>query len=236
MSDANSSQTAELTKDEILKAIKENIVEAVKSVLAPQTPSIPAEMLENLKKYPSETEAKYVLLLKEAKTADQITNICKLLEAEWSSQYINDLPDSAFAVKDDAGRHLPHHDKAGTIDRDHLIAAIQAIAGARQDQPPPYAAEAKKHLCAHAKELEIESEFCGLTKEAYVVERRKTIVDLKAENANLNTKLAEAQTFRENVKAKIAAIIPPESIVKSHGQTGGFVALVQDMKKLLGEI
>jgi hypothetical protein len=93
-----------------------------------------------------------------------------LREAEWDTAYINDLPDSAFAVigaggeKDDQGRtvprtlrHLPHHNADGSLDIPHLrnaLARLNQIEGASQ-------AEAKRHLCAHAKESNIVSEFCG---------------------------------------------------------------------------
>lgn len=97
-----------------------------------------------------------------------------LREAEWDTAYINDLPDSAFAVigaggeKDAQGRttprtlrHLPHHNADGTLDIPHLrnaLARMNQIEGANQ-------AEAKRHLCAHAKESNIVSEFCGEQKE-----------------------------------------------------------------------
>jgi hypothetical protein len=55
-------------------------------------------------------------------------------EAQWTTAYINDLPDSSFAViepayksgKTDnkACRHLPHKDGNGTIDLPHLRAAL----------------------------------------------------------------------------------------------------------------
>lgn len=56
--------------------------------------------------------------------------------AEWTTAYINDLPDSAFACIDDGGekdedgkttprslRHYPHHDASGKLDPDHLANA-----------------------------------------------------------------------------------------------------------------
>lgn len=58
-------------------------------------------------------------------------------KAEWTSAYINDLPDSAFAViesggkKDDDGkttprslRHFPHHNSSGALDLPHLRNAL----------------------------------------------------------------------------------------------------------------
>jgi ATP-dependent Clp protease protease subunit len=90
--------------------------------------------------------------------------------AEWDTEYINNLPDSAFAVigaggeKDDQGktvpralRKLPHHNAAGDLDTPHLQNAL-----ARLNQVEDASkVEAKSHLCAHAKDSEIVSEFCG---------------------------------------------------------------------------
>jgi hypothetical protein len=62
-------------------------------------------------------------------------------EAEWTAAYINDLPDSSFAViepaypektQDKQCRHLPYKDKDGTVDLDHLRNAL-----ARMNQIEP---------------------------------------------------------------------------------------------------
>lgn len=47
--------------------------------------------------------------------------------AEWDSAYITALPDSAFACVDDEGRHYPHHNSAGAVDRPHLANALARI-------------------------------------------------------------------------------------------------------------
>jgi hypothetical protein len=91
--------------------------------------------------------------------------------AEWDTEYINDLPDSAFAVigsggeKDEQGktvprtlRHLPHHKADGSLDLPHLR---NALARMNQIEPASLQSEARSHLCAHAKESDIMSEFCG---------------------------------------------------------------------------
>jgi DNA-binding transcriptional MerR regulator len=94
-------------------------------------------------------------------------------EAEWDTAYINDLPDNAFAYiepggeKDETGRttprslrHLPYKNANGEIDLPHLR---NALARLPQTQISAEAkAEAKKKLCAAAKEAGIESEVCGL--------------------------------------------------------------------------
>ena len=84
--------------------------------------------------------------------------------AEWDTAYINNLPDSAFAViepggtKDDQGktvprslRKLPHHDSAGAVDKAHLANAM-----AREPQSDLTPAEHQKahaHLMAHEKAM-----------------------------------------------------------------------------------
>lgn len=65
--------------------------------------------------------------------------------AEWTAAYINDLPDSAFACIDDAGRHYPHHDASGAVDLPHLRAALSRIGDTANAQC------GKGHLQAHAK-------------------------------------------------------------------------------------
>lgn len=87
-------------------------------------------------------------------------------KAEWDTAYINDLPNSAFAViepayssgdtDDKRARHLPHHGKGGGIDEPHLRNAL-----ARMNQIKPITdsistedlrAKASRHLIVHAKE------------------------------------------------------------------------------------
>jgi hypothetical protein len=64
--------------------------------------------------------------------------------AEWTTAYINDLPDSAFACVDGDGRHYPHHDATGKLDLPHLRAALSRIGD------PDNAQCGKGHLQAHA--------------------------------------------------------------------------------------
>jgi HK97 family phage prohead protease len=79
-------------------------------------------------------------------------------KAEWSTAYINNLPDSAFAyiepggTKDDEGktaprslRHFPHHDADGKVDLAHLR---NALARAPQSD---FGSKAMAHLERHAK-------------------------------------------------------------------------------------
>ena len=83
--------------------------------------------------------------------------------AEWDAAYINDLPDSAFAVvlpggeKDDEGRtvprdlrKLPHHNAAGDVDMPHLRNALSREP--QSDMPEAMHARAQSHLQAHMPE------------------------------------------------------------------------------------
>jgi hypothetical protein len=78
-------------------------------------------------------------------------------ERVWTRQYINDLPDSAFAVvykqNDLVNRKFPHHQADGSIDVPHLR---NANARLPQSQiPEEYKRQAMKHLATHKKKLGI---------------------------------------------------------------------------------
>jgi len=94
-------------------------------------------------------------------------------KAEWTVAFINDLPDSAFAViepayssgdtEDKRARHLPHHGKGGEVDLPHLRAAL-----ARANQITPVTdsisaaslrSKAISHLAAHAKKLNVGKDY-----------------------------------------------------------------------------
>lgn len=89
--------------------------------------------------------------------------------AEWSSSYISDLPDSAFAYiapggeKDADGkttprslRYFPHHGDDGKPDEAHVKNALSRIPQASIPDSAKSSAEA--HVKAHAKDLGIETE------------------------------------------------------------------------------
>jgi hypothetical protein len=93
-------------------------------------------------------------------------------DAVWDTAYVNDLPDSAFAViepggkKDDQGktvprelRHLEHHNKEGQLDENHVRNALARLSQTKISDE--LKVEAKRHLCVHAKELKIDSEVCN---------------------------------------------------------------------------
>jgi hypothetical protein len=87
--------------------------------------------------------------------------------AEWDTAYINDLPDSAFAVilpggeKDEDGkttprdlRKLPHHNASGEVDLPHLRNALSREPQA--DMPEAMHARAESHLSAHMEQNRVE--------------------------------------------------------------------------------
>ncbi len=95
----------------------------------------------------------------------------KIVEAVWTTKYINDLPDSAFAYIESGGekdeeaktkprslRHLPYKDKDGDIDEPHLANAIQRLP--QTDIPTAAKAKALRKLCAAAKSIEKEYASC----------------------------------------------------------------------------
>jgi hypothetical protein len=67
--------------------------------------------------------------------------------ATWSTKYVNDLPDSAFACPDE--RKYPHHNKSGDVDLPHLRNALSRVAQADTETC------GVQHLRAHAKKLGI---------------------------------------------------------------------------------
>ena len=115
-------------------------------------------------------------------------------EAQWDTEYVNNLPDDCFAYiepwrKDEQGkttprslRHLPFKNAQGNLDAEHVRNALS-----RLDQTNISAeakAEAIKKLCEAAAQLNIESAVCKLQRESeslqtQIAEARSTIEDLR---------------------------------------------------------
>ncbi len=77
--------------------------------------------------------------------------------AKWTRSYINELPDSAFAVietstKGRPVRHLPHHDIQGALDVPHLCNALSRLPQVKW-RDPASAEMARQHLRQHVAEL-----------------------------------------------------------------------------------
>jgi hypothetical protein len=81
----------------------------------------------------------------------------RIEERIWTRQYINDLPDSAFAVvykqNDLVNRKFPHHQADGSIDVPHLRNANARLP--QSEIPEEYKRQAMKHLATHKKKLGI---------------------------------------------------------------------------------
>ncbi len=128
-----------------------------------------------------------------------------IAEAEWDTEYINNLPDDAFAYiepggqKDEQGktvprslRHLPYKNAQGNLDAEHVRNAL-----ARLDQTEISAeakAEALRKLCAAAGELKIESAVCNLKGEAE---------QLRAKLSETEGKLTEAEKTVEELRKQL---------------------------------
>jgi hypothetical protein len=87
----------------------------------------------------------------------KIVELRKIEERIWTRQYINSLPDSAFAVvykeNDQLTRKFPHHQANGNIDLPHLRNANARLP--QSDIPNEYKQQAMKHLATHKKKLGI---------------------------------------------------------------------------------
>ena len=75
---------------------------------------------------------------------------------KWSRQYIQSLPDTAFAAievtKDGKKiRHLPHHNQDGEIDITHLKSALSRVHQVKWVDPANFAT-AKEHLEQHYRD------------------------------------------------------------------------------------
>lgn len=117
--------------------------------------------------------------------------------AEWSTAYVNDLPDSSFAYiesggkKDSEGktvprslRHYPHHDASGKIDLPHLRNALSRV------NQEATTSQGKSHLQSHAK-----SEGVGQLSEASVLEKIRNLLSGQEPELPLEIPIDEAARF-----------------------------------------
>jgi hypothetical protein len=93
--------------------------------------------------------------------------------AEWTTKYINDLPDSAFAFiapggkKDSRGkivprtnRNLPHHDAYGKVDLPHLRNAMVRVTHTNLSKEQQN--QAHDHLLGHYRKLGMPHPPCSI--------------------------------------------------------------------------
>lgn len=171
---------------------------------------------------------------------------------EWTTAYINDLDDSAFAYiapggkKDDEGktvprtlRHLPHHDASGKVDLPRLRNAVARLpqtsisAGARR--------QALRHLCGHARELKLEFPSCqalgvydtlGLTPKGSGEEDQKE-EKLGGEYEKMSTNIEELKATIKELEAKIRGF---EDRIKEQEETiENLTSTVRNLKVSRGE-
>ena len=178
----------------------------------------------------------------------QVPDRAAMQEAEWANEYINDLPDNAFAIigrggqKDEKGkttprtlRHLPHHDAEGKLNLPHLRNALARLLQA--DLSPEERAEAKRHLCSHAEKSEIVSEVCGeSTKQSEssdAVALRKQVFDLEARLAESEKRVKAATERYVGFCRLVEAVIPKPSVWGAWRP--GSRLMVQQLLRLLRE-
>jgi len=125
------------------------------------------------------TEVEGVLTAKIETLLALVPHVESTKEAEWTSEYVNNLDDDCFAYiepggeKDEQGkttprslRHFPYKDAQGNLSPDHVRNGLARLGQELGEWATADAkAQIKKRLCAAAKELEIESEVCGLKEE-----------------------------------------------------------------------
>jgi hypothetical protein len=161
-------------------------------------------------------------------------------EAEWTSEYINNLADDCFAVIDEGGkkdeqdkttprdlRHLPFKDENGNIDHDHLV---NALARVKQDATMPEGGKraATAKLCGAVSEWNgahtdnpIQSDVCGTQEDV-----------LAGKLAAAEKKLGETEAaLKVEADAKVLAVskwAAAEKIVAEAGKQG--YGIVKDGK------
>jgi hypothetical protein len=172
-------------------------------------------------------------------------------EAEWDSEYINNLPDDAFAYiesggqKDEQGktvprslRHLPYKNAEGNLDADHVRNAL-----ARLDQTD-ISAEAKaaatKKLCSAAAELSIESTVCNLQGKAeslqtQLAEAQRTIEDLRKQVPGGGLIKNPPKVIAASEAAKmVEAILPSSMVQRSWGL--GPQRMCQELRRVVQQL
>jgi len=210
----------------------------------------PSAIGESAQPEPSQTKEE---MIENKPKEEAVQNPSQIKEAQWTTEYVNNLDDSAFAAieaggeKDEQGkttprslRHLEHHNAEGNVDEVHVKAALQRLNQTKISDA--LKAEAKKHLCGHAKQMDFVSEVCGeeppkVTESEDAVALRKKIVDLEAKLAESEKTLKQQtqvlQKKHADFRKMIESTIPPSHIWKAW--TPGPQKLIQAQLKVLRE-
>jgi len=172
-----------------------------------------------------------------------------LKEAEWTIEYISNLPDEAFALireggeKDKQGktvprtlRYLPHHNARGDLDLPHLRNALARLP--QTDLSPEERAEAKSHLCSHARESQIVSEVCGEKppkqgESEDAVALRKRVFDLEAQLVESEKTMQALKKRCADFRRMVESVIPQPSVWGAWRP--GSKLMVQQLQRILRE-
>jgi len=160
------------------------------------------------------------------KPEEEKTKLGELKEAEWTAEYVNNLNDDCFAYiepggeKDEQGkttprslRHFPYKDAQGNLSADHVRNGLARLGQELGDWATADAkAQIKKKLCAAAKELEIESEVCGLEECKEIIEALKGQVKvLESQKAALQEELKKKSVSEAIISTTVT---PPSDVLK----------------------
>jgi len=193
------------------------------------------EKVAQLEEQLRELSEKVAVLAGKFEVVSGIPQSIAMKEAEWDASFINELPDTSFAVvskggqRDEQGktvprtlRHLPHHKADGSLDVPHLrnaLARLQQTELSLEDR-----AEAKKHLCAHARDSEIVSEVCGEPRPRQ--SESEAVAALQKQLAETEAKLAQVQrSVLEKEAAWAEKLAEAERTGASKLESSGVVAL-----------
>jgi hypothetical protein len=172
-------------------------------------------------------------------------------EAEWDTEYINNLPDDAFAYIESGGqkdeqdktvprslRHLPYKNAEGNLDADHVRNAL-----ARLDQTS-ISAEAKatatKKLCSAAAELNIESTVCNLqgkteNLQTQLTETQKTVEDLRRQVPGGGLIKNPPKTIAVSEAAKLVEAVLPSPMVQRSWSLGP-QRMCQELRRVVQQL
>lgn len=174
----------------------------------------------------------------------QVLEKLTVQEAEWDTEYINNLPDDAFAYIEAGGtkdeqdktaprslRHLPFKDAQGNLDADHVRNAL-----ARLDQTS-LSMEAKtqalKLLCSAAGELGIESAVCNLHKKSENLQAQLKTIDHLCQNLpNDSLMRLSPQMIAVSEVVKLIEKVLPSPIVQ-YSWSLGPQRMCQELRRLV---
>ncbi len=171
----------------------------------------------------------------------------ELLGAKWTREFINDLPDAAFAYvekgkKDESGktvprslRHFPHHDSSvkngdekDSLDMPHLRNAM-----ARLSQSPT-GEHAKQHLLMHEKQVGMGMKTAEEIKE--LQNNMDELNRLQVANEELGQKLSHVETERDQATNKITELTASvsekdEKTIQLNKELGELTASLEEANK-----